>query len=248
MILQIEKRRKLTGGKKIAQHRKLYELLRRHITEGVYPEGGMLPSENELCALHNVTRPTVRQALSKLENEGYISRHQGKGSIVRAIPHGIGILSIQGTTSSIGQKNLVTKTVLKPKVIHWPDSFMFELSEPDIEIGCITLERQRIVDNIPIFYDISYLPNINLPRFTQKSFENRSLFTILRTSYGIEVIGGEQKIRAVKANENLSKYLDVKVGDPVLQLQRKMQTNRFRYCFYSSIYCNTEDFYLEGTF
>lgn len=208
----------------------------------------MLPSENEFCALHNVTRPTVRQALSKLENEGYISRHQGKGSIVRAIPHGIGILSIQGTTSSVGQKNLVTKTVLKPKIIPWPNPFMFELSEHDVETGCITLERQRIVDGVPIFYDISYLPNINLPRFTQKSFENKSLFHILRISYGIEVIGGEQKIQAIKAGKNLSKYLDVQIGDPVLQLQRKMKTNRFGYCFYSSIYCNTENFYLEGTF
>jgi GntR family transcriptional regulator/GntR family frlABCD operon transcriptional regulator len=125
---------------------------------------------------------------------------------------------------------------------------MFELSEQDIEVGCITLERQRIVDGVPIFYDISYLPNINLPRFTRKSFENRSLFNILRTSYGIEVIGGEQKIRAVKADENLSRYLDVKTGDPVLHLQRKMKTNRFGYFFYSSIYCNTEEFYLEGTF
>lgn len=238
----------MTGVKKIAQHRKLYELLRKHITEGVYPEGSMLPSENELCALHNVTRPTVRQALAKLANEGYISRHQGKGSIVRAIPHGIGILSIQGTTSSIGEKNLITRTVLKPRVIPWPDPFMFELSERDMEVGCITLERQRIVDGVPVFYDISYLPNINLPRFTQKSFENKSLFNILRTSYGIEVIGGEQKIRAVKADANLSRYLDVKRGDPVLHLQRKMKTNRFGFCFYSSIYCNTEDFYLEGTF
>jgi len=238
----------LTGEKKIAHHKRLYELLRKHIRGGVYSEGSMLPSENELCALHNVTRPTVRQALSKLENEGYISRHQGKGSIVRAVPHGVGILSIQGTTSSIGHKNLVTKTILKPKIIQWPDPFMFELSEQDIEVGCITLERQRIVDGVPVFYDVSYLPNINLSRFTQKSFENKSLFNILRTSYGIEVIEGEQKIRAVKAGKNLSKYLAVKLGDPVLQLQRKMKTNRFGYCFYSSIYCNTADFYLEGTF
>lgn len=238
----------MTGEKKIAHHKRLYELLRKHITGGVYSEGSMLPSENELCALHNVTRPTVRQALSKLENEGYISRHQGKGSIVRAIPDGIGILSIQGTTSIIGQKNLITKTLFKPSINPWPEPFIFKLSEQDIEVGCIILERQRIVDGIPIFYDISYLPNINIPRFMQKSFENKSLFNILRTSYDIEVIGGEQKIRAVKADKNLSTYLNVKVNDPVLHLQRKMKTNRFGYCFYSSIYCNTKDFFLEGTF
>ncbi|HLF35446.1 MAG TPA: GntR family transcriptional regulator, partial [Cyclobacteriaceae bacterium] len=83
----------------VSQYRKLYEMLRRHISDGLYPEGSLLPSENELCRIHEVTRPTVRQALSKLVNEGYIQKHQGKGSIVKTLPKGIGILSIEGTTS-----------------------------------------------------------------------------------------------------------------------------------------------------
>ena len=35
--------------KSIPQHKKLYEILRKHITDGVYREGDLLPSENELC-------------------------------------------------------------------------------------------------------------------------------------------------------------------------------------------------------
>ena len=196
---------------RIPQHRKLYDLVRKHIMEGVYPEGSLLPSENELCSTHEVTRPTVRQALSRLATEGYIFKHQGKGSIVRSLPKGIGILSIQGTTSGVGKHNLETKPVRKPYVTKWPENFSFFLSELELESGCIILERSRIVDGSPVLYDVSYIPNINLPRFTQKSFENKSLFEVMRNSYGIEVVGGKQRIRAINASEELSKYLNMKV-------------------------------------
>jgi len=233
---------------KIPQHRLLYELLRKHIVDGVYPEGSLLPSEHELCNTHEVTRPTVRQALSRLANEGYIVKHQGKGSIVQSLPKGIGILSIHGTTSGVGKHKLETKLIGKPSSGKWPPSFSFDLSGLETESGCITMKRIRIVDNSPVLYDISYLPNINIPRFTLKNFENKSLFDVMRTSYGIEVVGGAQKIMATTANEEIGKYLNIKAGDPVLKLERKMETNRKDYFFYSSIFCNTNDFYLEGSF
>ena len=233
---------------KIPQHRKLYEVLRKHILQGLYPEGSLLPSENELCAIHHVTRPTVRQALSRLVSDGYIKKHQGKGSIVRALPKGIGILSIQGTTTGIGPHNLETKLLEKPTAMPWPENFDFELTEEEKESGCLKLERQRIVDGNPVLYEISYLPNINLPRFTQKSFENKSLFEVLRTSYQVEVLGGRQKIRAISASKEISHYLQVKENDPILCLQRVLETNRYDFRYFSIIFCNTTDFFLEGTF
>lgn len=238
----------ITETNRIPQHRKLYELLRKHIVEGVYPEGSLLPSENELCGTHDVTRPTVRQALSRLASEGYIQKRQGKGSIVRSLPKGIGILSLQGTTSGVGKHNLETLPSGKPYTCKWPEKFPFELSELELESGCIVLERARIVDGFPVLYDISYIPNINIPRFTQKSFENKSLFDMMRSNYNIEVTGGEQKIMAIHANKEIGNYLDIKEGDPVLKLERKMETSRSGYSYYSVIYCNTNNFYLEGSF
>jgi len=232
----------------IPQHRKLYELLRKHIIDGLYKEGDLLPSENEMCSLHHVTRPTVRQALSRLVSDGYIKKHQGKGSIVRALPKGIGILSIQGTTSGVGPHNLITRTLSRPVIATWPDNFFFDLKESEREVGCIRLERQRIVDGNAVLYEISYLPNINIPRFIQKSFENRSLFEVLRTAYQIEVLGGSQRIRAMNATKKIGEYLNVEEGAAILCLQRIMETNRVDFRYFSEIYCNTSDFFLEGTF
>jgi GntR family transcriptional regulator/GntR family frlABCD operon transcriptional regulator len=232
----------------IPQYRKLYEMLRKHIDDRVYREGDLLPSENELCQLYGMTRPTVRQSLSYLANDGYIRKHQGKGSIVQRPPQEIGILSVSGTTSAVGGRNLKTRIIVKPGLIRWPGNFMFPLTELEKESGCIYMERLRLLDDIPIFYDISYIANINLPRITSRQFENRSLFRILRENYHIEIKGGEQRIRAISASPKISRFLKLSKGQPVLHLERKMETSLFGLFLYSSIFCNTGKYSIFGRF
>ncbi len=238
----------LEGKRVMPQYRRLYEVLRKHIIDGVYREGDLLPSENELCRIYAMTRPTVRQSLSALANEGLIIKHQGKGSIVRLQPREIGILSVSGTTSALGNRNLKTRIIAKPRLIQWPDDFMFSLSGLEKESGCIYMERLRLLDESPVFYDISYISNINLPRITSRQFENRSLFGILREHYHLEITGGEQRIKAIPATTITGSYLNLEKGQPVLHLERKIATSNPLLFLYSSIYCNTEKYSIFGRF
>src|SRR5665811_42728 len=114
--------------------------IRDSILDSVYKEGDLLPSENELCQLYGMTRPTVRQSLSTLAHDGYIRKHQGKGSIVNHPQREIGILSVSGTTSAVGARNLKTKIIVKPVLMPWPHDFMFPLSDLEKESGCIYME------------------------------------------------------------------------------------------------------------
>jgi DNA-binding GntR family transcriptional regulator len=238
----------INSNKQIPQYKKLYELLRKHISDGIYKEGDLLPSENELCNLHCLTRPTVRQALTALVHDGYIRKQQGKGSIVNKMPQGIGILSVAGTTSALKNHDLRTQVIEKPRFITWPEEFMFKLSTLEQESGCIYMTRLRWLDNKPVFYDISYIPAINLPRFTSRTFDNRSLFDMLRRFYQLEIKSGEQKLRAIQPGIDICSFLKVCEGHPVLHLERKMHTNRPELNIYSSIYCNTEEHAIYGTF
>ena len=232
----------------IPRYRELYEQLRRHIEEGIYEPGDLLPSENELCVVNRVTRPTVRRALDLLANEGFIKKHQGLGSVVQNPPKGIGILSFSGTTSAIGRENLKTDAITKPNVRPWPENFVFDLKDTERESGCIYFERLRYVNDIPVFYDLSYLPNINLPRFTSRNLNNASLFDILREHYSIEIKGGMQYIEAIPATESCQKHLGVDPDKPILKLQRKLSTNRLDFYVYSVLFCNTEEHSLFGEF
>lgn len=234
--------------KQIPRYRELYEILRRHILDGIYREGDLLPSENELCRIYGMTRPTIRQSLAALMSEGLIHKHQGKGSIVNTLPREIGILSVAGTTSAVGSRGLRTDILVKPVIIPWPRDFMFPLSEIEKESGCIYMERLRLLEGTPVFYDINYIANINLPRFTSRQFKDKSLFKILRENYSVEIKGGEQRIRAIPASEKISRFLKIKKGEPVLHLERKMETNVPGLYVYSSIYCNTARYSIFGTF
>ena len=232
----------------IPQYRKLYELLRKHIVEGIYEEGSLLPSENELCVTYQMTRPTVRHALDTLVKEGLILKQQGKGSIVRKQIQNIGILSISGTASAIGVRYLKTDILQKPEIRLWPENFPFELSDIEKEMSCVYMERLRYVDEVPVFYDINHLPNTYLPRITTRSFENKSLFEILRKHYQIEILGGEQKLKAIKPDNKIKQLLALKLGQPVLHIERKLTTNKAGFNIYSTIYFNSEKHAIFGSF
>lgn len=236
------------SNREIPQHRQLYEILKEHIQRGIYQEGDLLPSENALCRTYTLTRPTVRQALNTLKVDGLIKKQRGKGSIVQKNKAGIGILSIVGTSESLRNRHLTTQVISEPKIGPWLMDFEFELSNEEKESGCIRMERLRLLDGVPILYEITNLPNINLPRFANRSFENKSLFSTLYNYYNIKVTGGEQKIWSLRANGPICNYLNVPPGVPILHLQKKFETSRPYFNFYASLWCNTAEFYLQGVF
>ncbi len=65
------------------------------ILDGTYPPGGTLPSERDLAAQLGVTRPTLREALQRLEREGWLAIEQGKPTRVTDYWHegGLTLLS-----------------------------------------------------------------------------------------------------------------------------------------------------------
>ena len=60
--------------------------IQRRIERGQYKPGSLLPSEHQLVAEFEVSRPTIVKALSLLRQDGWIDTQQGKGSFVRGRP------------------------------------------------------------------------------------------------------------------------------------------------------------------
>jgi DNA-binding LacI/PurR family transcriptional regulator len=64
-------------------HNQLMNYFRERILDGRLSAGTRLPTDEELAALYQISRDTVRQALAQLANEGMIERVQGRGTFVR---------------------------------------------------------------------------------------------------------------------------------------------------------------------
>lgn len=75
--------------KKVNISDQVYEQLKEQLISGVWKQGDKIPSENELVALFNVSRVTVRQALSKLITLGLLETKLGEGTFVKEITPGV---------------------------------------------------------------------------------------------------------------------------------------------------------------
>lgn len=72
-------RRKIMG---LRGYLYVYEKLLLEIELGHYPPGSALPPENELAGLFHVSRTTLRKALARLGEEGFIVSRHGSGNFV----------------------------------------------------------------------------------------------------------------------------------------------------------------------
>lgn len=64
----------------------IVQTIKDNIERQEYTPGERIHSEMELCAIHKVSRQTIRQALNVLEQEGVLSRKQGSGTFVSKTP------------------------------------------------------------------------------------------------------------------------------------------------------------------
>jgi len=66
---------------------KIYAHVVESILRGDYAKTGKLPTESSLADLFNVSRPTVREALSRLRSDGVVASRRGAGSYIVRAPH-----------------------------------------------------------------------------------------------------------------------------------------------------------------
>lgn len=198
----------------------LAEILKRQIATPPPPgEKWRLPSENELAALHGITRTTVRRALEILEREGWIYKEKGKGSFAVARRVGQEVTQLVSTTEYMRARgwNLTTRVISLEKII--PPAKIasaLTLSESDL---CYQLRRLRLVDDEPISIQTSYLPARLCPDLESNDL-SASLYQLLETRYKLRLWNGEQVIRARCATAEERKLLQVKPCTAVLYMER----------------------------
>ena len=63
-------------------YQKIESDIKTKIDKNELKSGDLVPSENQLTKLYDVSRMTVRQALNNLVTDGYLYKHKGKGTFV----------------------------------------------------------------------------------------------------------------------------------------------------------------------
>ena len=180
------------------------------------PADTPLPSEPELSLHFSISRPTVRQAVSMLANEGFIYKIQGKGTFVAkrklvrnftdwqgSLNEEISHVGLTPTTTVIGLNEIVS------------DEFIADTFHIPHQTLLIELKRMRAVDGAPILIVHSYIPPELVPGIFEKNLTNRSLHEMLQTEYSLKIKKTRRLIEAVGADTHLAALLKVPVGTPL---------------------------------
>lgn len=117
------------------KHQELYQYLMQRIRDGVYKPGMPIDSEQALCMRLKLSRNTVRQAMGKLENEGFIHRIQGKGTFLRddAISLSRKIAMVVTDADHIG--NPITLEIIRGlRNVFTPEGYTLELISGNLSL------------------------------------------------------------------------------------------------------------------
>lgn len=198
----------------------LRDQLRALILDGRLKPHDKLPSESELTQQHGVSRITVRQALSDLQQEGLIVKLHGKGAFVSHPKAAQSLNRLQGLSEALSlQGQAVNSKRLSMKKLKVPAAVARQLQlEPAAEV--YELMTLRYLDREPLSVNWSYLPLPIGEKLERVDISNRDLIDLFEHEFGMKVEQAQLEISARRAGAREARWLKIEPGDPVLQVER----------------------------
>lgn len=197
------------------KYQKILDDLERDIINGKYNEIKKLPKEEELINMYDVSRTTVRKAISILVNKGYVYQVQGSGIFLReaALKGYVSLENLRGLTRNYPNKKIESK-IIKLSLIEAPD---FVSEKMKIEIGkpVYFLERLRIVDNESFAIEYTYFNKKVIP-YLNEDIAKKSIYSYIIDDLGMTIGFADRVIYADKLNKNDARVLELNENDPAL--------------------------------
>jgi GntR family transcriptional regulator len=221
------------------------EALLRRLERDLRP-GQQFPTEQALCTEFGVSRETVREAVRRLEDDGLISRHPGRGSFVLHSPRRRAERGLTGLVEDFSDLHLNTEArVLEAGPAPMTDE-VAETMGLSADESVYRISRLRSFEGQPLAFHDAFLPVQLGCRVAALDLRRTSILHELRVTLRMHCLEHYQRIEAVAADAPLARLLDVVLGAPLLQITRRIEAGRcqpvlFRSQFRADRYYYTVD-------
>lgn len=225
---------------------KIHDAIKKQIDEGAWKIGKRLPSERDLADEYNVSRMTLRQAMTLLVEEGILERHVGSGTYVAS--HRVQE-KMRGTTSFteiVRSQGKVPSSQLisyQRKLANKTEQQKLQLKETEY---VIRMERIRYANHIPLVFEVASIPEKLIQTFKREEITEHFFQTLTNNGYNIGK--SQQTIYAKNASERVANYLKIAKNHAVLaltQISYFVDGQPFEYV-HSQYVGNRFEFYLEN--
>jgi len=194
------------------------ETLRREIAGGRFADTEILPGERELSTLLEVSRTTLRRAISDLVAEGVLYHRHGAGTFIRrALPRVDQPLSrLTGFTQDMRLRGFVASSRVLERGVFLPSPEEAMMLGVGLNEAVIRLSRLRLASDVPMAIEHAVIPQRYIP---DAAMIGASLYDALEAR-NFRPVRALQRLRAMVLNEADAALLDVQPGSPTLYIQR----------------------------
>jgi len=183
-----------------------------------FQAGDNLPSENELAARFGVNRHTLRRAIDELVTKGLVERRHGRGVFVLEghLEYSLGA----GTrfTETLSAKGYATTC----RIVRMQRIIPSERITERLNLPCATavfwIETLRTVNEKPMCVISHFLDAERFPALIT-DYQEGSLHTFLRATYGCELKRSECYITAILPQGDDARLLEMPANRPVLRVK-----------------------------
>lgn len=225
-------------------YKQVADYIKQLIVERRWMPGDMLPSEFKLADELNVSQGTVRKALTQLTDSKILTRRQGVGTFVsehtaqdalfRFFP-----LQQDGKTPELPKAEL-----LEINVFGYDKTIYGALQQSESDT-VVCLLRRRILNNEFCIIEEVYLPESLFPNILQCEDIPHTLYHFYQTNFNQTVHKTTDSIKAILASETDAKYLQIKVGQPILQVSRVTHSIQQKVIEYRVSRCRTDHYHYQ---
>lgn len=183
-------------------------------------ENDKIISEREICDAYSVSRTTVRQALNQLEKEGYIYKIRGKGTFVSSKRLKQDLISFYSFTEEMKKLGKEAKSeVVGFEIVSAKEKIgrIYGVSEDEV---MYKITRIRKADDIPMMYEITYLPYELFKGLNKEYLESRAMYDILINEFNVKLTSAEEYFEPILTKKLESIYLGIPQGAPSLKIER----------------------------
>ena len=195
------------------------EDLKQRMDRGEFASGDMIPSERELSEHYEVSRMTVRQAMTNMVNDGFLYREKGKGTFVAEKKIEQPLQGMTSFTEDMKQRGMeASSRVLAFEIILAPPEISRKLDLKDDE-EVYRVQRIRFADQVPMAIETTFMPVKLLPTLTEQTVQG-SLYQFVETELKLKIEKATQMIEATIADEDQAELLQVAAQAAVLHIER----------------------------
>lgn len=206
--------------RKMTAYMEVYAGIKKKIKEGVYKPGTLLPTEGELEKIYNVSRITVRKAVSMLADDGYVNVVQGRGTEVKDISTTQRLHAVTSITETLKKKGyeMSVRGMAIEEMI--PPVDVQEELQLDKNTTVYCVQRVICADDSPICITTNYLKKDLVPGLDTHVNEFVGLYSFIEQTYGVVLTEACEYVSAVSSDFYESQILNVPVGTALVYSRR----------------------------